>query len=205
MTVLARWMLVLLLFNAAAFAADKPATASPPAKAEAKDAAPRVRLITSLGVIELTLDATKAPITVDNFLRYVDSGFYNGTIFHRVIPRFMIQGGGFTPGMHQKPTRPPIKNEADNGLKNLAGTVAMARTSDPQSAAAQFFINTVDNAFLDFKDKSTPGWGYAVFGKVSDGMDIVKKIEAVATASLGPHQNVPQQDVVILKAERVTH
>ncbi|HCU53447.1 MAG TPA: hypothetical protein DIC36_03915, partial [Gammaproteobacteria bacterium] len=123
-------------------------------------------MTTSLGVIDLELDARHSPKTVANFLQYVDSGFYNGTIFHRVIPGFMIQGGGMLPGLKEKPTHAPIQNEADNGLKNTAGTLAMARTSDPHSASAQFFINTVDNAFLDHRGKTLQGWGYAVFGKV---------------------------------------
>jgi len=165
---------------------------------------PQVRLTTSLGVIELELDAGKAPRTVANFLGYVDKGSYNGTIFHRVIPGFMIQGGGFTPGMKEKPTGARIQNEADNGLRNLTGTVAMARTPDPHSASAQFFINTVDNGFLDHRSKTPQGWGYAVFGKVTKGMDVVKKIEAVATGNVGFHQNVPLKDVVITKAERIT-
>lgn len=169
----------------------------------AKPGNPQVRLTTSLGVIELELDAGKAPKTVANFLAYVDKGFYNGTIFHRVIPGFMIQGGGMLPGMKEKPTGAKIQNEADNGLKNLAGTVAMARTSDPHSASAQFFINTVDNAFLDHRGKNPQGWGYAVFGRVTKGMDVVKKIEAVATGNAGFHQNVPVKDVVISKAEVV--
>ena len=171
----------------------------------AKDPAtnPRVTLTTSAGVIEIELDAQKAPGTVKNFLEYVDTGFYNGTIFHRVIPGFMVQGGGFQPGMKEKPTRAPIKNEADNGLKNLAGTVAMARTPDPHSASAQFFINTVDNAFLDHRGKTAQGWGYAVFGKVTKGMDVVKKIEAAPTRNAGGHQDVPAKDVVITRAERV--
>ena len=176
---------------------------SAPAAEPAKTANPQVRLTTSLGVIELELDAGKAPKTVANFLVYVDKGFYNGTIFHRVIPGFMIQGGGFTPGMKEKPTGEKIQNEADNGLKNLAGTVAMARTNDPHSASAQFFINTVDNGFLDHRAKNPQGWGYAVFGKVTKGMDVVKKIEQVATGTAGFHQNVPRQDVVITKAERI--
>jgi cyclophilin family peptidyl-prolyl cis-trans isomerase len=162
---------------------------------------PRVRMTTSLGVIELELDGKRAPNTVKNFLGYVDSGFYNGTIFHRVIPGFMIQGGGFTPGLKEKPTGAKIKNEADNGLKNLAGTIAMARTPDPHSASAQFFINSVDNAFLDHRDKSMQGWGYAVFGKVTLGMDVVKKIEAVPTSNAGMFQNVQVKDVVITKME----
>jgi cyclophilin family peptidyl-prolyl cis-trans isomerase len=164
---------------------------------------PQVRITTNLGVIEAELYADKAPLTVKNFLSYVERGFYNGTIFHRVIPGFMIQGGGFAPGMKQKATGAPIKNEADNGLKNLAGTLAMARTMDPHSASAQFFINTVDNPFLDHRDKSTRGWGYAVFGKVTKGMDVVKKIESVQTRTVGPFQDVPAKDVVIQKVEQV--
>jgi cyclophilin family peptidyl-prolyl cis-trans isomerase len=164
---------------------------------------PRVRLTTSAGVIEIELDAKKAPNTVRNFLEYLDAGFYNGTVFHRVIPGFMIQAGGFQPGMKEKTTRTPIRNEADNGLKNLSGTIAMARTPDPHSASAQFFINTVDNAFLDHRDKSTQGWGYCVFGKVTKGMDVVRKIEAAPTHRFGQYQDVPAKDVVITRAERV--
>jgi cyclophilin family peptidyl-prolyl cis-trans isomerase len=164
---------------------------------------PRVRLTTNLGAIELELYADKAPGTVKNFLEYVDTGFYNGTIFHRVITGFMVQGGGFESGMKQKSARAPIKNEADNGLKNLAGTIAMARTPDPHSASAQFFINTMDNPFLDYRDKSTQGWGYCVFGKVTNGMEVVKKMEATPTGRAGPHDDVPRQDVVIRKAERI--
>jgi len=162
---------------------------------------PRVRLTTSHGMIDLELDARRAPVTVANFLSYVDSGFYNGTIFHRVIPGFMIQGGGFLPGMEEKPTSGPIRNEADNGLHNAAGTIAMARTPDPHSASAQFFINTVDNVFLDHRGKTPEGWGYAVFGKVVKGMDVVTKIEKVDTGRAGMHQNAPVKDVVITKAE----
>jgi len=167
----------------------------------AKSANPNVRMTTSMGIVEIALDAKQAPVTVTNFLGYVNSGFYNGTIFHRVIPGFMIQGGGMTPGMKEKPTGAKIKNEADNGLKNLTGTLAMARTSDPHSASAQFFINTVDNGFLDHRGKNPQGWGYAVFGKVTKGMDVVKKIEAVQTGNAGMHQNVPVKDVVITKME----
>ena len=170
----------------------------------AKTVNPQVRMTTSLGVIDIELDAGKAPKTVANFLGYVDKGFYNGTIFHRVIPGFMIQGGGMTAGMKEKPTGAKIQNEADNGLKNLAGTLAMARTSDPHSASAQFFINTADNGFLDHRDKTMQGWGYAVFGKVTKGMDVVKKIEAVQTSNAGMHQNVSKQDVVIRKIVRLT-
>jgi cyclophilin family peptidyl-prolyl cis-trans isomerase len=175
------------------------ATAAEPAK----HMNPQVRMTTSMGVVEIELDAVKAPKTVANFLGYVDKGFYNGTIFHRVIPGFMIQGGGMSAGMKEKPTGTKIQNEADNGLKNLAGTLAMARTSDPHSASAQFFINTVDNAFLDHSGKNPRGWGYAVFGKVTKGMDVVKKIEAVQTGNAGMHQNVPVKDVVITKMEVV--
>jgi cyclophilin family peptidyl-prolyl cis-trans isomerase len=172
--------------------------------AEAKKMNPQVRLTTSAGVIELELDAAKAPVTVKNFLDYVDAGHYNGTVFHRVIPKFMIQGGGFEPGMKEKAkTRAPIQNEADNGLKNLNGTVAMARTPDPHSASAQFFINVKDNGFLDHSGKTAQGWGYAVFGKVTQGMDVVKKIETVATGNKGPHGDVPVTDVIITKAERI--
>lgn len=171
------------------------------ANAVDQPADPQVRITTSLGVIELGLDAKRAPRTVANFLSYVDSGFYNGTIFHRVIPGFMIQGGGLVPGMKEKRTDKKINNEADNGLKNLTGTIAMARTPDPHSASAQFFINTHDNASLDHRDKSVQGWGYTVFGKVTKGMDVVKKIEAVQTGNAGMHQNVPVKDVVIIKIE----
>ena len=172
--------------------------------AETKKMNPQVRLTTSAGVIELELDAAKAPVTVKNFLDYVDAGFYNGTIFHRVIPNFMIQGGGFETGMKEKAkTKAPIQNEADNGLKNLSGTIAMARTGDPHSASAQFFINAKDNAFLNHRDKTMQGWGYAVFGKVTKGMDVVKKIETSATKNVGAYENVPTKDVVIQKAERI--
>jgi cyclophilin family peptidyl-prolyl cis-trans isomerase len=160
-------------------------------------------MTTSLGVVELELDAKRAPGTVRNFMNYVERGYYNGMIFHRVIPGFMIQGGGFVPGMREKTTGVPVKNEADNGLKNLAGTIAMARTSDPQSAAAQFFINTADNPSLDHRDKTDRGWGYAVFGKVTQGMDVVKKIESVSTRTVGPFQDVPVKDVVIQKVELI--
>ena len=162
---------------------------------------PMVRLTTNIGEIEMELNADKAPLSVKNFLGYVDSGFYNGTVFHRVIPSFMIQGGGFEPGMKQKETGTPIKNEADNGLKNTLGTVAMARTQDPHSASAQFFINTADNAFLDHQGKSLRGWGYAVFGKVVKGMDVVMKIDNVKTGSAQGFSDVPVVDVVIKKAE----
>jgi peptidyl-prolyl cis-trans isomerase B (cyclophilin B) len=157
-------------------------------------------LHTNYGAITLKLDADKAPKTAANFAQYVKDGFYDGTIFHRVIPNFMVQGGGFTPEMEQKPTREPIQNEADNGLTNATGTVAMARTSDPHSASAQFFINVADNTFLD-KARSQDGWGYAVFGEVIDGMDVVNKIKGVPTGSAGFHRDVPTESVVIENAE----
>lgn len=152
---------------------------------------------TNHGDFTIELYPDKAPITVENFLSYVDAGFYDNTIFHRVIPGFVIQGGGFTEDMRQKPTEAPIKNEADNGLKNVTGTLAMARTSVPDSATSQFFINVKDNGFLDFKSKTPQGWGYAVFGKVISGMDVVHKIENVQTTSKGMHQDVPAEPVVI--------
>jgi peptidyl-prolyl cis-trans isomerase B (cyclophilin B) len=160
-----------------------------------------IKLTTNFGVITLELDAEKAPKTVENFIAYVEAGHYDNTIFHRVIKNFMIQGGGMDAGMNQKATRAPIENEAANGLKNKRGTVAMARTNDPHSATAQFFINTVDNDFLDFKAPSGQGWGYCVFGQVSEGLDVVDKIRAVRTGNKGFHQDVPVEDVIIEKAE----
>lgn len=165
--------------------------------------APVVRITTNLGAIELTMDAEQAPNTVANFLRYVKEGFYDGTIFHRVIKGFMIQGGGFTPELFQKSTHAPIANEADNGLHNGIGAVAMARTSDPDSATAQFFINTHDNGFLDFRSRSRRGWGYAVFAHVTGGMDVVRRIEAVATGNMHGMGDVPLHPVVIEHAEVV--
>ena len=159
-----------------------------------------VKLETSLGEITLELDEGKAPVTVDNFLKYVKDGFYNGTIFHRVMGGFMIQGGGLDADMQEKPTQAPIKNEADNGLTNSAYTIAMARTPDPHSASSQFFINVVDNAMLNHTGKTPQGWGYAVFGKVVKGKEVVDKIKAVPTTTKGPFQNVPQEPVIILKA-----
>jgi peptidyl-prolyl cis-trans isomerase B (cyclophilin B) len=159
-----------------------------------------VKLHTNHGVITLELDAERAPQTVANFLSYVESGHYDGTIFHRVIGNFMIQGGGFVPGMKQKDTQAPIKNESGNGLSNTVGSVAMARTSDPHSASAQFFINVGDNLFLD-REQAQDGWGYCVFGRVIDGMDVVEKIKAVKTGRSGFHQDVPVEDVVIERAE----
>ncbi|MCC4116732.1 peptidyl-prolyl cis-trans isomerase [Aromatoleum toluclasticum] len=162
-----------------------------------------VKLHTNHGTITLELDADKAPETVKNFLDYVSAGHYDNTIFHRVIKNFMIQGGGFEPGMTQKPTREEIKNEADNGLKNLAGTIAMARTQAPHSATAQFFINVVDNDFLNYRAPDIQGWGYCVFGRVTEGMDVVNSIRAVRTGSSGFHQDVPVEDVIIERAEIV--
>jgi peptidyl-prolyl cis-trans isomerase B (cyclophilin B) len=162
---------------------------------------PRVKMTTNYGDFVITLDADKAPKTVANFLTYVKEGFYNNTVFHRVIDGFMIQGGGFEPGMKQKQTHAPIENEANNGLKNDKYTLAMARTSDPQSATAQFFINVADNDFLNFTAPTANGWGYAVFGKVTEGTDVIDKIKGVKTGNSGFHQNVPLQDVVIEKAE----
>jgi peptidyl-prolyl cis-trans isomerase B (cyclophilin B) len=159
----------------------------------------KVTMDTSMGVIKLELDAGKAPLTVANFVEYAKSGFYDNTVFHRVIPGFMIQGGGFEPDMKQKTTRASIRNEASNGLKNKAGTIAMARTSDPHSATAQFFISCVDNAFLDFKSETPQGWGYTVFGKVVDGMDTVTRIEKVRTGVSHGMRDVPVEAVVIRK------
>lgn len=162
-----------------------------------------VILHTNFGDITLELDAGKAPKTVANFVEYAKSGHYNGTLFHRVINNFMIQGGGFDKDMKQKPTRAPIPNEANNGLKNVNGSIAMARTSDPHSASAQFFINIKDNDFLDFRNESTQGWGYAVFGKVTQGMDVVHKIKVVKTGNHGGHGDVPLEPVIITSVEVV--
>ncbi len=174
----------------AAFAAAALTMTALPAAAE-----PTVEMTTSAGKIVIELDAAKAPKSVENFLAYVKSGHYTGTVFHRVIPGFMIQGGGFDAKMNQKPTQAPVENEAKNGLKNLRGTLAMARTSAPHSATAQFFINHVDNPKLDYP--SFDGWGYAVFGTVKQGMDVVDKIAQVKTGDAGMHQNVPLTPVVI--------
>jgi len=175
--------------------------AAPTAAAPSKSKSPVVELDTSKGKIRLELDAKKAPVTVKNFLAYVESGHYNGTIFHRVIAGFMIQGGGVTADMTDKQTRPPIKNEAVNGLKNARGTIAMARKGDPDSATSQFFINLVDNGGLDRPNPD--GHGYTVFGKVVSGMDVVDKIAAVSTTSRGGHENVPAEAVVIRSAKVV--
>jgi len=193
-----------LLLASSAWAAD-PAEAPAP---KAKDAAPAatapstgknpvVRVKTSLGSFDVELFADKAPATVKNFLAYVDAGYYDGTVFHRVIRDFMIQGGGMTKDLQPKTTNAPVKNEADNGLKNTLGMVSMARTSAPDSATSQFFVNTKDNAFLDHRGKTPSGWGYAVFGKVVSGLDVVRKIEAVEIGSKGGMQDVPKTPVVI--------
>ncbi len=156
-----------------------------------------VHLETSRGVIVLELHTDKAPKTVANFLAYAREGFFDNTLFHRVIDGFMIQGGGFAPGMQQKPTRPPIDNEANNGVRNSRGTIAMARTSDPHSATSQFFINVADNDFLNFTAPTPSGWGYCVFGQVVEGMDVVDAIKGAATTTRGGHQNVPIDDILI--------
>lgn len=181
----------------AAMAAVFALSAVAPAALAAKND-PHVLLTTSAGNIELELNSQKAPISVDNFLKYVNSGFYNNTTFHRVIPGFMVQGGGFTADMQQKPTNAPVKNEADNGLPNARGTIAMARTAEKDSATSQFFINVADNAFLNHGQRD---FGYAVFGKVVKGMDVADKIAQVQTHDVGPYQNVPSKPVVILSAK----
>jgi len=162
----------------------------------------KAALNTTYGTIVISLDTERAPETAANFAQYVRDGFYNGTIFHRVISNFMIQGGGFTEDMQQKPTRETIRNESANGLSNETGTVAMARTSDPHSATAQFFINVVDNHFLD-KSRSQDGWGYCVFGKIEEGMEVVNRIKAVSTGNRGFHQDVPTETVLIESAELI--
>lgn len=163
----------------------------------------RVLMETSAGNITIELDGEKAPKSAANFITYVEAGHYDGTVFHRVIKGFMIQGGGFEVGMKQKGTNPPIANEANNGLKNKKYTLAMARTNDPHSATAQFFINATDNGFLDFKSESAQGWGYAVFGRVVEGTDVVDKIEGVKTGRKGFHDDVPLEDVLITRASLI--
>ena len=162
-----------------------------------------IKMITTLGPIAIALDFENAPNSAANFQQYCEEGFYEGTIFHRVIDGFMVQGGGMTEGMKEKPTKSPIDNEADNGLKNDVGTLAMARTGDPHSATAQFFINVNDNDFLNHSSKTPQGWGYAVFGKVVEGMDIVEKMKSVTTSNAGMHQDVPVEPIVIEKCEVV--
>ena len=171
---------------------------------ENKVSSPQVVMETSNGEIVLALYPDKAPLTVKNFLSYVDAGFYNDTIFHRVIPGFMLQGGGFSRDMQKKKTLAPVKNEADNGLKNDRGTIAMARTQDPHSASSQFFINTVDNAFLNYKGQTRAGWGYAVFGKVVKGMEVVDAISRVETGTHGRFRDVPKTPVMIIKVRQTT-
>jgi cyclophilin family peptidyl-prolyl cis-trans isomerase len=189
---------------AAALLALLPLAAAPPVLDEVSPEPPGsgrfVELKTSLGLVKIELFPKKAPATVKNFLRYVEARHFDGMIFHRVIDNFMIQGGGFLPGMKEKKARDPIQNEADNGLRNERGTIAMARTSDPHSATSQFFINVKDNPFLDHKDRTPAGWGYCVFGKVVAGMDVVDRIKAVKTRAAGAYHDVPVEDVVILSA-----
>jgi cyclophilin family peptidyl-prolyl cis-trans isomerase len=188
--------------GAGAQSKEKPGAMAAGCTANLKGPAPmKVKLTTSMGAITVELEKEKAPISAENFVKYVDSGHYNGTIFHRVIDGFMIQGGGFTKDMQQKPTQAPIKNEAANGLKNDVYTLAMARTGVRDSATAQFFINVKANDFLNYRDESPQGWGYAVFGKVVEGQDVVDKIRKVPTGNAGMHQNVPLEPVVIEKAE----
>ena len=185
--------LMLFLFTTLSFATEK----------KMSDTQTKVKLTTNLGAIVIQLDNAKAPVSAANFADYVKSGFYDGTIFHRVIPGFMAQGGGFDVSFNQKETKAPIKNEADNGLKNKRGTLAMARTNDPNSATAQFFINYKDNSFLDHTSPTPSGWGYAVFGEVVEGMDVVDEMAKQPTGNRGGHQDVPKTDIVIEKAEIV--
>lgn len=194
----------LFLATSLTFGFDAVAATKPTEKTPVTATAPKVKLHTSLGDIVIQLNAEKAPVTTANFLGYVKDGFYDGTIFHRIIKNFMAQGGGFTEKWEQKTTKAPIENEADNGLLNNRGTIAMARTSDPQSATAQFFINYVDNGFLNFKSKTPQGYGYAVFGEVVEGMDVVDKMATVPTGRGGPMPtDVPQTPIVILSATLV--
>jgi len=185
--------MILLLTSTLSFSTEKTMSDTPT----------KVKLTTNLGEIIIQLNAEKAPVSSANFLTYVNEGFYNGTIFHRVIPDFMAQGGGFDTSFNQKAVHAPIKNEADNGLKNTRGTLAMARTNDPNSATAQFFINLKDNAFLNHTGKNASGWGYAVFGEVIEGMDVVDTMAKQPTGNRGGHQDVPKTDIIIEKAEVV--
>ena len=194
-------IVALFLATSLTFGVNAVAATSKTEKAPVTTTAPQVKLHTSLGDIVIQLNAEKAPVSTANFLGYVKDGFYDGTIFHRIIKSFMAQGGGFTEKWDQKTTKAPIENEADNGLLNNRGTIAMARTSDPQSATAQFFINYVDNGFLNFKSKTPQGYGYAVFGEVVEGMDVVDKMATVPTGRGGPMPtDVPQTPIVILSA-----
>jgi peptidyl-prolyl cis-trans isomerase B (cyclophilin B) len=186
-------ILMLFLFTTLSFATEKNMSTKHT----------KVKITTSLGAITIQLEDEKAPLSSANFVEYVKQGFYNGTIFHRVIPGFMVQGGGFDTSFSQKSTNAPIKNEADNGLKNKRGTLAMARTGDPHSATAQFFINLKDNGFLDYTAPNSNGWGYAVFGEVLTGLDVVDTIAKQATGNRGGHQDVPKTDIVIESAEIV--
>ena len=187
------FVLMLFLTSTSSFATEN----------KMSDTPNKVKLTTTLGTITIQLNTEKAPISSKNFIEYVKEGFYDGTIFHRVIPDFMAQGGGFTADFQQKKTRDTIKNEADNGLKNTRGSLAMARTSDPDSATAQFFINYKDSSFLDHTSPTPNGWGYAVFAQVIEGMDIVDKMATMPTSNKGGHQDVPKTDIVITKAEIV--
>jgi len=189
--------------HAAAQAASPSSFTTQTTGKSAMSQAPQVKIQTSMGDMIVALDAEKAPKTVENFLTYVHEGFYDNTVFHRVIDGFMIQGGGFEPGLKQKSTHSPIENEANNGLKNNRYTLAMARTNDPHSATAQFFINVADNEFLNFKAPTANGWGYAVFGTVIEGTETVDKIRTVKTGNRGFHQDVPSEDVLIIKAQIV--
>lgn len=197
MRLLANGLISLLAATSIALAAESPKKMSEPTT--------KVKFETSLGAFVVQLNAAKAPITVENFLSYVKEGHYDGTIFHRVIPGFMAQGGGYTADFKQKPTHKPIKNEADNGLLNKRGTIAMARTPDPNSASSQFFINYVDNAFLDYKSPTPQGWGYAVFGEVVEGMNVVDEMAKIPTGPGGPMpSDVPKTPIVVNKATVVT-
>lgn len=193
--------IVLSLSGWSVLASNPPASGA--SSATQTERPPMINLHTSLGLITVELDSQRAPDTAANFVQYVKDGFYNGTLFHRVIPNFMIQGGGMEGNMSQKPTRAPIRNEADNQLKNVKGSIAMARTSDPHSASSQFFINLKDNDFLDYRASNNQGWGYCVFGKVVKGMEVVEAIAKVQTGSKSGHQDVPVEDVLIVKAEIV--
>jgi len=202
--------IVVILAVVAVLATTKTTDPSKPTKTVIKPASTgtktmNISMKTNHGTIILELYPEKAPITVKNFVSYIEDGFFNGTIFHRVIPGFMIQGGGFVPGMTQKETKANIKNEADNGLSNDIGTIAMARTPDPDSASSQFFINAKDNGFLNYSAPTAQGWGYCVFGKVTEGMDIVQNIEKTATSSSGGHQDVPVEDVIIEEVTIITN
>lgn len=197
MRLLANGLISLLAATSIALAAESPKKMSEPTT--------KVKFETSLGAFVVQLNAAKAPVTVENFLSYVKEGHYDGTIFHRVIPGFMAQGGGYTADFKQKPTHKPIKNEADNGLLNKRGTIAMARTPDPNSASSQFFINYVDNAFLDYKSPTPQGWGYAVFGEVVEGMNVVDEMAKIPTGPGGPMpSDVPKTPIVVNKATVVT-